>query len=142
MEKIHRIKSVLLFIAMSVVFMTGCGEAATPEETAVNFIKAVFNQDVGTMKKLASEEYRKQIEENEGEIKSSQLMIINNLKQKGLSKEDIKELISNTYATPVEYAYNVRNERFAVVYVKSIINHRVTLNEVNGVWKVSTAFPG
>jgi len=127
---------------MSVVFATGCGNAATPEETAENFIKAVFNQDIGTMKKLASEEYKKRIEENEGEMKSSQLMIINNLKQKGLSKKDIKELIDNTKATPVEYAYNFHNERYAIVYVKSIINHRVTLNEEKGVWKVSTVFPG
>lgn len=139
MKNIHRIKTSLLFIVMTAVFLTGCGEASAPEEVAENYIKARFNQDIGTMKKLASFEMKKWINENEGQIKSAQIMLLNNLKQRGLSKGDIKELINNTKASPAEYAYLSGGERYAIVHVRGIVNYRITLNEEKeGVWRVST----
>jgi predicted deacylase len=135
MNKIHRIKSIFLFTAMSVIFMAGCGDASSPEEIAKNYIKASFNNDIGTMKKLATSEFKKYLEANEGEIKNAQIATRNNLKQQGFSEKDIKELINNTQTMPAEYVGTM-----AVVHVKSIINLRVSLKEEKeGVWKVSAS---
>jgi hypothetical protein len=117
----------------------GCGETASAEKAAENYIKATFNKDIGTMKKLASFELKGYLEKNEGEVKNAQIVLMNRIKKKKYSDKDIKEMINNTKASPAQCDYRPDGEPYAIVQVKSLVNFRVTLNEEKkGVWKVST----
>jgi hypothetical protein len=58
-----------IVLAMSFT-LTACGGGSSPEEVAEKYMKAVLNDDYGTMKKLSSEKNRGSVEKNEESFKS------------------------------------------------------------------------
>jgi predicted secreted protein len=130
--------SILLLAAIVSLFFAACGGSpSTPEAVAEKYLKASLNGDYGTMKKLASEDHKKDVEKSEKEWKDMEKDVPAEKKE---LMESMKKMTPKAEAAEIGEDGNTASVKVSLVNSKGEADNfsfRYKLIKENDAWKVN-----
>ncbi|MDR2580915.1 MAG: DUF4878 domain-containing protein [Fibromonadaceae bacterium] len=131
-------KGTLLLAAFVTLFLVACGGggAGTPEAVAEKYLKASLNSDYGTMKKLATEKQKAEIEKRENEEKGKSKDIPPEKKEMVAKMKAMTPKAEEAKISEDGNSANVRVPLFDKKGEPANMTFRYRVVKENGKWKV------